>query len=50
MVIKEEADPSALLLQRNQLKERIITESQNRDAGEPQVVTDVVSYEKFYYA
>jgi len=50
MVIKEEGDPTALLLQKKQLNERIITESQNRDAGEPEVVTDVVSYEKFYYA
>lgn len=50
IMIKEEADATALLLQKNQIKERIITESQNRDAGEPEVVTDVVSYEKFYYA
>ena len=50
MLLKEEADVTALLLQKNQLTERIITESQNRDAGEPQVVTDVVSYEQFYYA
>ena len=50
MVIKEEGDPTPLLLQKNQLKERIITESQNRDAGEPQTVTDVGSYQKFYYA
>lgn len=50
IMIKEEADATALLLQKNQLRERIITESQNRDAGEPEVVTDVVSYEKFYYA
>tara|TARA_A100000172_G_scaffold74414_1_gene56484 strand:- start:280 stop:1146 length:867 start_codon:yes stop_codon:yes gene_type:complete len=50
MLLKEEADVTALLLQKNQLRERIITESQNRDAGEPEVVTDVVSYEKFYYA
>jgi len=50
IMIKEEADATALLLQKNQIKERIITESQNRDAGEPEVVTDVVSYEKFYFA
>ena len=50
MVLKEEGDATALLLQKNQLKERMITESQNRDAGEPQTVTDVVSYQKFYYA
>ena len=50
MLLKEEADVTALLLQKNQLRERIITESQNRDAGEPEVVTDVVSYEKLYYA
>ena len=50
MLLKEEADVTALLLQKNQLRERIITESQNRDAGEPQTVTDVVSYQKFYYA
>ena len=50
IMIKEEADATALLLQKNQLRERIITESQNRDAGEPEVVTDVVSYDKFYYA
>jgi hypothetical protein len=50
MLLKEEADVTALLLQKNQLTERVITESQNRDAGEPQVVTDVVSYEQFYYA
>ena len=50
MLLKEEADVTALLLQKNQLRERIITESQNRDAGEPQTVTDVVSYHKFYYA
>jgi hypothetical protein len=50
IMIKEEADATALLLQKNQIKERIITESQNRDAGEPEVVTDVVSYDKFYYA
>tara|TARA_R110000824_G_scaffold362239_1_gene550158 strand:+ start:105 stop:971 length:867 start_codon:yes stop_codon:yes gene_type:complete len=50
MLLKEEADVTALLLQKNQLRERIITESQNRDAGEPETVTDVVSYEKFYYA
>ncbi len=50
IMIKEEADATALLLQKNQLRERIITESQNRDAGEPETVTDVVSYEKFYYA
>jgi len=50
ILIKEEADVTALLLQKNQMRERIITESQNRDAGEPQTVTDVVSYHKFYYA
>ena len=50
MVIKEEGDPTPLLLQKKQLNDRIITESQNRDAGEPQTVTDVVSYEKFYFA
>ena len=50
MLLKEEADVTALLHQKNQLTERVITESQNRDAGEPQVVTDVVSYEQFYYA
>ena len=50
MLLKEEADVTALLLQKNQLTERVITESQNRDAGEPQVVTDVVSYQQFYYA
>ena len=50
ILIKEEADVTALLLQKNQMRERIITESQNRDAGEPQTVTDVVSYQKFYYA
>ena len=49
MLLKEEADVTALLLQKNQLRERIITESQNRDAGEPQTVTDVVSYHKFYW-
>ena len=43
ILIKEEADVTALLLQKNQMRERIITESQNRDAGEPQTVTDVVS-------
>ena len=50
ILIKEEADVTALLLQKNQMRERIITESQNRDAGEPQTVTDVVSYHTFYYA
>ena len=50
ILIKEEADVTALLLQKNQMRERIITESQNRDAGEPQTVTDVVRYHKFYYA
>ena len=45
-----DSDVTALLLQKNQMRERIITESQNRDAGEPQTVTDVVSYHKFYYA
>ena len=49
-MLEEEGDATALLLQKNQLKERMITESQNRDAGEPQTVTDVVSYQKFYYA
>jgi len=50
MQVKEEQDVTGLMVQKNQLVERIITESQNRDAGEPQVVTDVVSYEQFYYA
>ena len=50
MLVKEEQDVTGLMVQRNMLKERMITESQNRDAGEPQTVTDVVSYQKFYYA
>ena len=50
MLVKEEQDVTGLMVQKNMLKERMITESQNRDAGEPQTVTDVVSYQKFYYA
>ena len=50
MLVKEEQDVTGLMVQKNMLKERIITESQNRDAGEPQTVTDVVAYHKFYYA
>ena len=50
MSVKEEQDVTGLMVQKNMLKDRMITESQNRDAGEPQTVTDVVSYQKFYYA
>jgi hypothetical protein len=50
MLVKEEQDVTGLMVQKNMLKERMITKSQNRDAGEPQTVTDVVSYQKFYYA
>jgi len=49
MLVKEEQDVTGLMVQKNMLKERVITESQNRDAGEPQVVTDVASYYKFNY-
>ena len=50
MLVKEEQDVTGLMVQKNMLNGRMITESQNRDAGEPQTVTDVVSYQKFYYA
>jgi hypothetical protein len=38
MLTKEESDASGLILQKKQLKERIETMSQNRDAANPEVI------------
>lgn len=41
MLVKEESDPSALLLAKDALKKRVEAMASNRDAGEPQTVADV---------
>lgn len=40
-VVKEESDPQALMLQKQQLRERIQAMASNRDAGDPERITDV---------
>jgi hypothetical protein len=45
---KEESDPAVLIMQKDELKNRIITMASDRDVGEPNRVTDV--YETSYWA
>lgn len=45
MLTKEESDISALALQKQQILKRIEDMVQNRDAGSPQTITDVVGTE-----
>jgi hypothetical protein len=43
-LIKEEADVSALMMEKEQLKARITAVAEMRDLGEPVTVTDVSAY------
>lgn len=44
---KEESDVTTLLIQKDALKERIESASQNRDAGEPESVSDITAGSDF---
>ena len=48
VLVKEESDITPLLTQKNSLLRRIEMAASNRDAGEPQTVTDVSDYDNFY--
>ena len=43
MLVKEESDPSALLMTKSALIKRVQDMAQNRDAGSPQTIADVTS-------
>lgn len=46
---KEESDASVLLMQKEGLRQRITTASENRDAGEPESVSDIYAENDDYY-
>lgn len=47
MMVKEESDPAALILEKNALKNRIESMAGNRNAGEPSTVQDVVTSDMY---
>lgn len=49
MMVKEESDPSVLLAQKQALKRRIEEAANNRDAGEPESVTDIYGENSDYF-
>lgn len=46
---KEESDVSVLMAQKEALRQRIISMAQNRDAGEPESVSDIYAENDDYY-
>lgn len=46
-LVKEESDPSALLLEKQSLKERIQSMAADRDAGSPEKVANVSTYGRY---
>ena len=49
MLIKEESDPSALMRERENCSRRIVEMAQNRDAGQPESVSDIYAENNDYY-
>lgn len=47
-LVKSEDDPTAMLVLKGQLRERIFDMSETRDSGEPPRVTNVNSYESYF--
>lgn len=49
MLIKEESDPTALMAERAKCEKRIVEMGQNRDAGQPESVSDIYAENNDYY-
>jgi len=47
-LVKGEEDPTAMLVLKGQLRDRIFDMSETRDSGEPPRVTNVASYESYF--